>query len=97
MIATMSTSEAQAFRDAYGAEVSRLSRKTRTQLRQIDAAALTARGMQRLYGGPQSKDELISEILGFSYPVDRLNETTHVLYHKPGENWSACDLCQANA
>jgi hypothetical protein len=92
-MATMTITEAQTFRAAHDAEVRKLSRKSRAELASIDAAELAARGMQRLYGGPHSKDELINEIIGFHYPLERLNETTHILYHKPGESWSACEWC----
>jgi len=90
---SITATEAREFRAAHDAEVSALSRKSRAELERIDAAELATRGQQRSHGGPQSKDELISEILSFRYPIDRLNETTHVLYHKPGESWSACEWC----
>lgn len=93
MNVTMTVPEAQEFRAGYEAEVRELSRKSRTELASIEAAELSGRGMQRLFGGPQSKDELINAIVGYRYPLERLNETTHILYHEPGESWSACEWC----
>jgi hypothetical protein len=84
--AAFTAEEAREFRAAHDAEARRLSRMTVAQLRREDDAELARRGWQRIRGGPASKDELICEILGYRYPAGRLNETTHILYHKAGRN-----------
>lgn len=88
----MTEAEAREFRAAHDADASRLSRTSTHELRQIAAGLRAGLGWERVYG-ESSKDELISEILGYRYPLATLNETTHVLYHKPGETWSACERC----
>ncbi len=89
----MTESEAREYRTMHDAEVRRLSRMTRKSLVIEDRSELASRGIERLYGGPGNKDEFIREILGYRYPVDKLNESIHVLYHKPGETWEACEHC----
>src|SRR5487761_1129592 len=90
----MTEAQARIFREAWNAAAKRYSRMSKAQLQAEDAAALADAGMQRIYGGPASKDELIADILNpRGYTTARLNETTHVLYHGPGEAWSACDWC----
>lgn len=88
----MTEPEAREFRARHDADVRRLSRMSRARLAETDAQELASRGIQRLYG-QLSKDELIAEILGYRYPREQYDETTHILYHKPGEIWSACDIC----
>jgi hypothetical protein len=43
-----------------------------------------------------SKDELISAILAFEYPIPKLNEAIHVRYHGEWKN-DICDYCRAEA
>jgi len=91
---TMDAEKARAFRDGYEQQVKALSRTSRRQLEIIDRTELRAHGITRIMGS-LSKDELIRDILdlrGFS--KDLLNESTHWLYHKPGEPWSACEFCE---
>jgi hypothetical protein len=88
----MTADAARGFRAARDAEARRLTRISRVDLERENAAELALRDTRRIYG-KLSKDELIREILGYRYPVARLNEATHVLYHAPGETWSACDWC----
>ena len=83
----MSTDEARQFRQNHDAEARLLARKSKAQLEQIAAEYRT-----RIFG-QSSKQELTSEILGYQFPAARLNEAIHVLHHKPGENWSACNIC----
>jgi hypothetical protein len=91
---TFPTAEsALVYRKAHDVRVKKLYRMTMPTLRDIEQAHLARQGYQRVFGGPVSKDELISAILAVEYPADRMNETTHVLYHKPGETWSACEWC----
>lgn len=69
-----------------------LTRNTKRQLEAIAIDKRAAVGRVRIYG-QSSKQELINEILQFDYPTDRLNEAIHIIYHAPGENWSACEWC----
>jgi hypothetical protein len=90
----MTEPQARIFREAYAAAVKRYSRMTIAQLKAERTAALADQGIESLYGGPGSKDEFVSAVLNLrGYTVARLNDTTHVLYHGPGESWSACDWC----
>jgi hypothetical protein len=90
----MTEPQARIFREAYNAAVKRYSRMTIAQLKAERAAALAGQGMISLYGGPVSKDEFVSAVLNLrGYTIDKLNETTHVLHHAPGESWSACEWC----
>jgi len=94
---TMSVEQARLFRAAHEGEVRALNRKTIGQLREIHRAELAGRGAEILFGGPSGKDELMAAILEFRYPMAQLNETTHILYHNPGECWSACKFCHPHA
>ena len=40
-----------------------------------------------------TKDELVNALVHDRYPIERLNEAIHVLYHGPGERWPSCDWC----
>lgn len=92
----MDQTEARTYRAAYAAAVKRYSKMTKAQLRTEDAAALEARGMQRLYGGPQSKDELIADILELrGYTAAKEHEAIHTLGHDTP--WPDCGHCQAAA
>jgi hypothetical protein len=55
---------------------------------------LEAGGMVLISGGPATRDELVSAILAERFPLEQLNQASHVLYHKAGERWSACDYCK---
>jgi hypothetical protein len=91
-VITFTAEEARTFRAARDGDVRQLSRKSKTELQRIAAGLRAGVGWERIYS-QASKDELICEILRFRYPAEKLNETTHVLYHKPGETWSACVWC----
>lgn len=67
---------------------------TMPMLREIERQHLAAQGIQRLAGGPGTKDELVNAILAIEYPVALLNEAGHVLFHRSGQIWSACELCR---
>ena len=89
-----STAEsAQAYRQAHDARVKELYRTALPALRDLERDQLARQGLRRVFGGPVSKDELVSAILATEYPAERLNEAGHVLYHKLGETWSACNFC----
>ena len=83
--------EARMFREAASVSVNRLNRMSKAALAAEHTAILADQGMTSVYGGPRSKDELISAIMNLRYPVARLNMTTHVLYHQlPSE---VCEWC----
>src|ERR1700751_3906948 len=92
----MSETEAKRFRIDHDNAARMLNRMSKEQLKTVFVRNLQERGMEILYGGPVSKDELISSILNFSYPIAMLNEAIHVLYHAsaqcPNE---VCDYCRA--
>lgn len=85
----MTPEEAKALTGGHSAEVRRLSRMTLAQLKQESAAA----GREWILGGPVRKDEFVREIAYARYPVAKLNQASHVLYHKPGEAWTSCEWC----
>ncbi len=68
-------------------------RKPVRELKDIYRTEQAARGAQLLYGGPSGKDELTSAIVSLRFPVEQLNESTHVLHHGDGNAWSACQWC----
>ncbi len=89
----MSEHEASEYRRAHDRDVRMLNRLSKKALREISAAELAESGIIRVAGGPVTKAEFITEILDRRWPITRLNETSHVLYHHSGERWSACDWC----
>ena len=93
--ATMTTEQAGELRKAYGAEVTRLSRMSKTALAIEERRLMAAQGIQRVYGGPFLKDEFISSVLNLrGYKAERLNEAIHVLHHSDAA-WDACGHCTA--
>ena len=89
----MTADQAREFRAAHDERARVLTRMTRAALRDLRATRFRNEGIIWISGGPSSKDELVRDLLERDYPIDTLNETIHVLYHKPGENWSACEHC----
>lgn len=89
----MDQTQAAQLRIEHDHYVRQIWRKPVHELKTIYRRELADRGTQLLYGGPAGKDELTNAIVGLRYPVAQLNESTHVLYHKPGEYWSACEWC----
>ena len=89
----MNETEASEFRRGHDTYVRTLSRTAKARLASTYRQELASRGQQLLYGGPASKDELVSALASLRYPLGQLNESTHVLYHAPGETWSACEHC----
>jgi hypothetical protein len=86
--------EAESFNLSYQSEVRFLSRMTAKNLNVVYGRTLREMGREVLFGGPSNKDELIRAILELhGMTTDKLNEVTHVLYHKPSEVWSACEWC----
>ena len=89
----MTETEARAFRAAYQGAVTRYSRMSKTALAAEERALMADQGIQRVYGGPASKDEFLSSVLDLrGYTIARLNEATHVLHHT--ETWPDCEYCQ---
>lgn len=74
----------RAGRDDYA---KKLSREGKTQLMG------TARHLG-IHAGRASKDELVSALVDFHYPLANLHEAIHVLHHGEYSN-SACEWCQS--
>jgi hypothetical protein len=90
----MDREHAAALIAAHDTDVRLLSRKPKYELVAIEAMELRAAGMERLFGGPVSKDEFLSSILDLRFPRERQDEARHVLHHTPGEVGStACQFC----
>lgn len=90
---TMTPEQAAALRKGHDTDARRYSRMTRAALVVTYRTALRARAREILFGGPGTKSEYATAILDLRYPRERLHEAIHVLHHKPGENWSACQWC----
>jgi hypothetical protein len=90
---TMTNDEALAFMTARDREARELYRMTKADLAAIYQGELAARGLTLLCGGPASRGELGNDILTLRYPTATLNLAIHVVHHKPGEHWSACEHC----
>jgi hypothetical protein len=89
-----STAAALAYRHSHDRRVRALYRMTMPALRNVQAQHLAGQGyVQVSWPGRVSKHELINAILAVEFPADLMNETSHVLYHKSGETWSACKHC----
>ena len=90
----MNEAEARTLREAASAAVRRYSRMSRSALRVENAAAQEIAGIQHVFGGPVTKDELVSDTLELrGYGIAKLNEATHVLAHDVF--WPDCQWCQA--
>lgn len=93
----MTRDEAAALHAGWDTYLAALSRFRRNELAATYRVALFNRGQEILYGGPATKDELISALLLLRYPAAQQYEAIHVLWHKPGESWSACQHCHPHA
>lgn len=90
----MTSNEAKKLRIDHDACARMLNRMTVANLRIVHARNLSAHGREILFGGPQSKDELISAILELSgFGIAKLNEAIHVLAHDGWKN-EICEFCQ---
>lgn len=90
----MTETEARTLREAANAAVRRYSRMTRAQLAAEHRQLQADRGIETLWGGPGTKDELVAGTLELrGYGVARLNEATHVVAHDVV--WPDCQWCQA--
>jgi hypothetical protein len=93
--APMNETQARTIRIAHDGYVKTIYRKPKTTLAHMYREELAARGQYNLFGGPASKDELISALVELRYPLASMNESVHVLYHVDGISNDACDQCNA--
>lgn len=89
----MTKTEAQTFRSDHDSSARMLNRMSKSTLKVVYNRNLSSRGYQIVSGGPASKDELISAILAFEFPIAKLNESIHVLYHDEWKN-DICEHCK---
>ena len=89
----MNETEARTLREAHNAYVRFLDGISRYRLAAELVELETERGIIHLYGGPSTRDELISALCEIRYPAAKLNEAGHVLWHSYGAVNSACKLC----
>lgn len=89
----MNQAEARELRQAHDSYVRALYREPKAGLAVQYRKELAARGRTVLLGGPDSKDELVRELAGLQFPLERMNESIHVLYHTAGVINSACPWC----
>lgn len=91
----MNELQARIFREAHDSYVKSIYRKPKATLAAMYRDELADRGRQILFGGPTGKDELISALTELRYPLAKLNEAIHVLYHTPEVVNEACEYCNA--
>lgn len=96
-LVTMTADEARDFRQAHDTYARELSRLPKARLALRYGQQLASRGVVLLGGGPVGKDELISALMRERFPLDRLNESIHVLYHQDSDGWSACEHCHPHS
>src|SRR4051812_34787951 len=92
----MSKAEAELFTRERSDYARLMSRKTKAELRGIFIGNLAEDGMESLSLNNYSKDELVNAIIEFDFPLAKINEATHVLYHDEWKN-DVCDYCRAEA
>jgi hypothetical protein len=87
--------QAEEFMVSYQSEVAFLSRMTKKNVNVVYGRTLRESGREVLFGGPSSKDDLISAILELhGMSIVTLNEAIHVLYHVGSFPNEACPSCQ---
>jgi hypothetical protein len=92
--ALMTAEQARDFRIAHDQAARELTRMSKTSLLGLQAVRDRAAGFTRKGSPPMSKHELVCELLEHSFPVAKINEAGHVLYHKAGIGGSsACEWC----
>jgi hypothetical protein len=89
---TVNELQARTIHKAYDSYVKSIHRQTKAQLADAYRGELADRGQILAYGGPASKDELISALIELRYPRAMMNETIHVLYHQDFIS-SVCAYC----
>lgn len=93
---TMTPDEAAAFRKGYDAQVKRLWRMGKVALAIEERRLMKDQGIERIHGGPVTKDEFISSVLELrGYTIGRLNQATHVAAHDV--DWPDCPYCAGGA
>jgi hypothetical protein len=91
----MNETQARTIREAHDGYVKSIYRKPKATLATMYRQELADRGMYSLFGGPMSKDELMSALVELRYPLAAMNESVHVLYHVDGITNDACEQCNA--
>lgn len=76
----MNLSQATALVKEHDAYVRSVYRKPRAELARLYRSELAAQGIELLYGGPASKDELTNAIVDLRYPLAVMNEAREVYY-----------------
>lgn len=89
----MNETQARTFFEARSHYTQDISRKTKLQLTLAYHDELRAHGQAILFGGPATKTELISVLVEMRYPLARMNEAIHVLYHTDGIVNEVCAYC----
>jgi hypothetical protein len=91
--ALMTAEQAREYRAAHDLAARELTRMSARALLGLQAVRDRAAGFTR-HGSPKmTKHEIVCELLERDFPVARINEAGHVLFHQPGESWSACNWC----
>lgn len=88
----MNETQARTLREAHDGYVKSIYRKPKSTLAGLYREELAAQGTTILFGGPASKDELVSALVELRYPLAKMNESIHVLYHGEFAN-DACEYC----
>ena len=89
----MDETQARIIREARDSYVKSIYRKPKAALAQMYRSELADRGQYILFGGPSSKDELVSALVELRYPLAKMNESIHVLYHQDGITNDVCEWC----
>lgn len=90
----MNETQARTFFEARTAYIQRINRSTKAELASIYREDMREQGRQIIFGGPSTKAELINALVELHYPLAKVNEATHVLYHSadfPNEVCAWCD------
>jgi hypothetical protein len=88
----MNETEARTLRAAADAYVRRMNAKSRAVLAQTYRDDMAELGRVTVFGGPVTRDELLSALVELHYPAAKQNEAIHVIGHQ-ARGWSACNHC----
>lgn len=88
----MNETQARTFFEARSGYTQRISRNTKAALATLYSVDQAERGVTTVFGGPATKQELISALVELHYPLAKMNEASHVLYHGEYAN-DACAYC----
>lgn len=89
----MDETTARTFAEARSGYATRIARKSKAALAAMYAADLAEAGRSILFGAPSTRDELMGALMELHYPLGKLNESIHVLYHTPEFPNEACHIC----